>query len=224
MVILQDGYKPHPNQELTDLFRAKPYQGAPPKDAEFLFVGLDANYHADIGSSSAFSRVKEYHKDGVAFWRNLKVHHPFLLADYNGSGQHYHRNFARIGFKPDDACRVSFVELLHIPTVGVSRLVVEDLDSAHLDWLGSLMKCGAKRKVFLSDQVIRLMRASKRFNWLPKPIAQKILPQLHTDREPTFYQHLHFANWGQFRERMTLEAEAIARMLNDSPHSCACNH
>lgn len=148
--ILQSVYTPHPSQELTDLFRAKPYQGAPPQDAEFLFVGLDANYDADIQGSSAFARVKKYHEDGVAFWRDRKVHHPFLLADYKGSGQLYHRNFARIGFKPEDACRVSFVELLHIPTIGVSHLVPEDLDSAHLQWPDSLMKRGTRRKVFLS--------------------------------------------------------------------------
>ena len=227
--ILLSVYKPHPSQQLTELFRAKPYQGAPPQDAEFVFVGLDANYDAHIESSPVFPCVLEYHYDGVAFWRRHGVHHPFLLTDYRGDGQLYHRNFARIGFEPEDACRVSFVELLHIPTVGVSQLVAEDLDSAHLDWLNSLIKLGARRKVFLSDKVVRLMRASKpreRFDWLPEPIAKKELPQLHTKREPTFYQHLHFSNWGQFRERMTLEAAAIARLRTDSPHltSCSCNH
>ncbi|MGR4869690.1 hypothetical protein ACIPRI_12580 [Variovorax sp. LARHSF232] len=211
------------------MFRAKPYQGAPPESAEFVFVGLDANYDADIESSPAFPRVMEYHKDGIAFWRHHKVHHPFLLADYRGDGRRYHRNFARTGFEPVDACRVSFVELLHIPTVGVSALVAADLDSAHLEWLNALIQHGARRHVFLSDKVIRLMLDSRRlfdsglFPDLPKPIAKQVLPQLHKVEETTIHQHLHFANYGKFQARMTDEAAAIFRLRTDSPHtSCAC--
>lgn len=212
------------------MFRAKPYQGAPPESTEFIFVGLDANYSAHIENNPAFfARVLEYHEDGIAFWRDHKVHHPFLLADYRGDGQHYHRNFARTGFQPEDACRVSFVELLHIPTVGVSELVAEDLDFAHLEWLNALIQHGARRNVFLSDRVIRLMLDSRRllgsrlFPELPKPIPKQVLPQLHKIKETTIHQHLHFANYGRFQARMTLEADAISRMRMDSPHtSCAC--
>lgn len=213
-----DVYQPHRSLKLIEMFRAKPYQGAQPESAEFVFVGLDANYDAAIESSPAFSRVLEYHDDGIAFWSRHKVHHPFLLAGYRGDGQHYHRNFARTGFEPEDACRVSFVELLHIPTVGISQLVAEDLDFAHLDKLNALIQLGAKRNVFLSDKVVRLMRASGHFHWLPKPIAKQILPQLHKVGETTIYQHLHFANFGAFQARMTLEAAAIARLRTGSPH------
>ena len=217
-------YQPHRSQKLTEMFRAKPYQGAWPESAEFVFVGLDANYDAHIDSSPAFPRVLEYHDDGVAFWRRHKVHHPFLLADYRGDGQRYHRNFARTGFEPEDACRVSFVELLHIPTVGRSQLMVEDLDPAHLDELNAFIQRGARRHVFLADKVIRLMRASGHFHWLPEPIANQVLPQLHKVGETTIYQHLHFANYGVFQARMTLEAAAIARLRAESPHltPCAC--
>lgn len=217
-------YQPHRSQKLTEMFRAKPYQGARPESAEFVFVGLDANYDAHIESSPAFPHVLEYHNDGVAFWRRHKVHHPFLLADYRGDGQRYHRNFARTGFELEDACRVSFVELLHIPTVGGSQLMAEDLDSAHLDELNALIRRGVRRNVFLSDKVVRLMRASGRFHWLPKPIAKQVLPQLHKVGETTIYQHLHFSNYGVFQARMTLEAAAIARLRTDSPHlaSCTC--
>ncbi|SEL69311.1 hypothetical protein SAMN05518845_11017 [Variovorax sp. YR750] len=217
-------YQPHLSQKLVEMFRAKPYQGARPESAEFIFVGLDANYAADIESSPVFSRVLEYHDDGVAFWRRYKVHHPFLLADYRGDGQRYHRNFARTGFEPKDACRVSFIELLHIPTVGRSQLVLDDLDPAHLEGLNALIQCGAKRNVFLADRVIRLMRISGRFRWLPEPIANQVLPRLYQVGETTIHQHLHFANYGKFQARMTLEAAAIARMRADPPHLafCAC--
>lgn len=217
-------YQPHPSQKLTEMFRAKPYQGARPESAEFVFVGLDANYDAHIESSPAFPDVLEYHQDGVAFWRRHKVHHPFLLDDYRGDGQRYHRNFAQTGFEPEDACRVSFVELLHIPTVGRSQLKAKDLDSAHLDKLDALIQRGAKRNVFLSDKVVRRLLDSRLFQWLPEPIANQVLPQLHKDGETTIYQYLHFSNYGALQARMTLEAAAIARLRTDSPHltPCAC--
>ena len=119
---------------------------------------------------------------------------------------------------------MSFVELLHIPTFGGSRLVKEDLDSTHLDWLDAIIQRGARRNVFLPDQVIRLMRASGHFPWLPESIPKQVLPQRHKVEETTIYQHLHFSNYGALQARMTLEAAAIARLRTDSPHltSCAC--
>ena len=198
------------------MFRAKPYQGATPANAEFVFVGLDANYDAHIESSPAFQRVIEYHDDGVAFWRRHGAHHPFLLAEYQGDGRLYHRNFARTGFGPEDADRVSFVELLHIPTVGVSQLMANDLDSAHLDKLNAFILLGAKRNVFLSDKVVRLMRTSGRFGWLRSPVANQVLPVLHNVGKTTIYQPLHFSNYGALQARMKLEAAAIADLRGDA--------
>lgn len=80
------------------MFRRRPFQGADPALAKFLFVGLDANYDAGIESSPAFSSIIEYHNDGVAFWRRHRVHHPFLLPGYSGDGGLYHRSFAKVGF------------------------------------------------------------------------------------------------------------------------------
>ena len=199
------------------MFRAKPYQGARPAKAEFVFVGLDANYDGHIESSPTFQRVLEYHEDGVAFWRRHKVHHPFLMADYRGDGQTYHRNFARTGFGPEDAERVSFVELLHVPTVGGSQLMANDLDLAHLAVLNALILRGARRSVSLSDKVVRVMRASGRFRWLHKPIANQVLPILQRLGETTVYQHLHFSNYGALQARMRLEAAAVARLRTDPP-------
>jgi len=129
-----------------------------------------------------------------------------------------HRGFGRCA----DACRVSFVELLRIPTVGGSQLVVEVLNAAHLDALNALILRGFKRNVFLSDKVARLMRDSGRFRWLPKPIANQVLPQLHKVGGTTICQHLHFSNYGALQARMTLEAAAIARLRTDSPHLSSC--
>jgi hypothetical protein len=120
-------YTPHPSQELTELFSRKPFQGAAPQTATFLFIGLDANYDPRIAASPVFPYVRAYHDDGVAFWRTHGVHHRFLFPGYSGDGRVYHRNFGRNGFKPEHAPLVSFVELLHIPTVGRNVLAAEDL-------------------------------------------------------------------------------------------------
>jgi len=212
-------YQPHPSQRLTDLFRAKPYQGARPQDAEFVFIGLDANYDVDLAHGRAFDSVLEYHADGVEFWRHYGVHHPFLLPGYRGAGKPYHQNFAKIKLPPEDAGRVSFVELLNVPTIGGRDLTVKDLDPKHLDELNALILGGTKRNVFLSDKVAKLMRRSGRFRWLRKPIANQVLPVLHKVGATTVYQHLHFSNYGVFQKRMTMEAAAIAALAAAKPES-----
>lgn len=116
-------YAAHCSHDLTDIFLSKPYQEAAPESADFLFVGLDANYAADIEEKLVYPYLLRYHEDGPAFWREFGVHHPFLLAGYSGGGRRYHLTFAKIGFKPEHADRVSFIELLHLPTVGRNRLV-----------------------------------------------------------------------------------------------------
>ena len=107
-------YRAHPDRELRDKFERRPYQGADPSSAAYVFVGLDANYAEDIEAHPIYSDVLEYHADGVAFWQGHGVHHPFLLPSYSGDGRRYHLNFARIGFAPTQAEQVSFVELLHV--------------------------------------------------------------------------------------------------------------
>ncbi len=162
-------YIAHPSASLTSLFARKPYQGANPREADFLFVGLDANYDAEIEHRDIFGKVREYHEDGVRFWRQYGVHHPFLLPQYRGDGQFYHRSFARIGFRPGQAHRVSFIELLHVPTVGRNKLVPADLSGSHLTKLNDVLLHGSAKHIFIPRGVARLMHATKAFDWLPKP-------------------------------------------------------
>lgn len=77
-------YYAHTSELLNREFTARPFQGATPESATFLFVGLDANYSPTIEQSPVFPRLLEYLKDGVAFWRRYGVHHPFLLPGYRG--------------------------------------------------------------------------------------------------------------------------------------------
>lgn len=117
-------YLSHPSEKLVKLFREKPWQGCNPSTAKFLFIGLDANYREDIETS--LPEVFEYLSCGVTFWRTRKIHHPFMLQHYRGSGKKYHEKFAEIGFTSKHAELVSFIELLHLPTVGANILSVED--------------------------------------------------------------------------------------------------
>lgn len=68
------------------------------------------------------------------------------------------------------------------------------------------------------------MRASGRFRWLRKPIANQVLPVLHKVGATTIYQHLHFSNYGAFRNRMTLEAAAIAGLRTEPPRLLPTRH
>ena len=206
-------YHPHPSPILKHLFERKPYQGAPPEDAKFLFVGLDANFDPDVEASPSFPRVVEYLQDGVAFWHTHGVSHPFLLPEYKGDGRYYHRNFARIGFLPAHAASVCFMELVHVPTFGQSKLTPSDLDEAHLHRISEAI-AGSPRNVFLSNDVARLMRASGKFSWLPKsPGTEYPLQVWHRSGGTTIYRHLHFSVWGR-TERKTAELEAIGALAN----------
>ena len=207
-------YQPHPSQELNRLFRDRPYQGVDPTLATFLFIGLDANYAPDIEESSVYPSIVEYHKDGSAFWQRHGVHHPFLLRDYHGDGRRYHRAFSRIGFKPEHAALVSFTELLHVPTVGRSKLTPEDLDSSHLHQLNSTIIQGNARHIFISAGVARLMHATKLFPWLAKKASgTRPLGLLYSDPNRNVYSHLHFSNYGKFQQQLNSEALAIAKLV-----------
>lgn len=207
----------HPSPALNTLFAERPWQGADPLAARFLFIGLDANYAADIESSSIFPALLDYHRDGTAFWRRHGVHHPFLLPEYRGDGLRYHRNFARLGFTPEHAEQVCFIELLHRPTVGRNALRASDLDMRHLDRVDEAIRHGSARHVFASDGVLRLMQSSQRFPWLQLPRAgDGVLPLLWSDGERRLYKHLHLSNYGKFEERMRAEAAAIRALHSTS--------
>jgi hypothetical protein len=164
-------YHRHPSNKLNYLFKEKPYQGADPSTAKFLFIGLDANFDKNIENSTIFPSVVQYLENGVTFWNELKIHHPFRLPEYKKDGDRYHRNFEKIGFQPKHAEEVSFVEIIDIPTYGVSKLTKNDLNSSHLEYMKNLMNSNYKKYVFLPSMAATLLRSTKMFPWLKsKPI------------------------------------------------------
>lgn len=208
----------HPSPELNDWFAAKPYQGVAPEKAAFLFIGLDANYAEGIDNSPVFPKLREYHTDGAAFWRRYGVHHPFLLPEYAGDGRFYHQSFARIGFGPQHAELVSFLELMPLPTVGRSKLTPTDLSDSHLAYVSSAILDGNAAHIFVPSGVARLMHASKAFRWLPKSPSPKSGPLTVLYLSPTkvVYSHLHFSVYGKFQARKVEEAAAIHRLLTST--------
>lgn len=209
-------YTIHPSTELNAKFHMRPFQGVEPRVATFLFIGLDANYCKHIETSPIFASLLEYHDDGVEFWRRHRVHHPFLLPGYSGDGQRYHRTFARIGFRPEHAPLVSFAEILHVPTVGCSKLSVADLNRSHLQLINDAILNGQSKHTFISAGVARLMHESGAFGWLPTSLPTgKVLPVIHQHAGGTVYLHLHFSNYGKFQVRLNAEADAIAEILTN---------
>lgn len=209
-------YTRHPSKILNDLFAEKPYQGVPPEDAKFLFIGLDANYSPTIDREPIFQKVCEYHSDGAAFWKKHKVHHPFLLPQYKGDGRKYHLNFAKIGFTAEHADHVSFAELLHVPTVGSSQLEPPDLSARHLSMLNHAITIGKPTHIFVSDKVLRMMSKSKEFSWLPSKYLKTdtALQVVCRFSGKVVYKHLHFSSWwGKFEQRGAQEAVVIRGLL-----------
>lgn len=188
----------------------KPYQGANPKSADLVFIGLDANYASNIGELPIFEEILEYHRDGPGFWRKHGVHHPFLLPTYDGAGRKYHSNFSQVGLGPEYADRVSFVELVSVPTTGRSSLTLQDLDPAHLSFLrNAIFESGAK-SIFVSPAVIFLMNKNGAFPLLRLHAdAGQELPIFYNKNATTVYKHLHFSVYGKFESQRRLEAKAI---------------
>ncbi len=160
-------YIQHTSKKLIELYSTKPYQGARPESSEYLFIGLDANFSPQIEDAPIFPRIKEYLEDGPAFWKKYGVHHPFCLLEYSGDGELYHNNFSKIGFTPSHSSKVSFIEMLDVPTIGVNKLLSkDDLSEEHMEYLNKLITSGDKRYVFLPSTVAKLMYSTKKFEWL----------------------------------------------------------
>ncbi len=228
-------YRPHSSTRLKELFEAKRYQGNDPRKARFLFVGRDANYDENI--EKTLPEIFDYHVDGVRWWIDNEVHHPFMLGQYPGKGKRYHENFAKIGFTPYDAESVSFVELFHLPTTGRSEdneISLNDLCPDHLDWLVEIFDHGSARHIFLQGgQVTELMRRTEKFSsWLCRVPLKPwkgdgdlwVLPRRS---DQTVYEMYHMSCWrprqASVLERQIAQIRKIRRIfLENQQHKDKC--
>lgn len=211
-------YLPHPSKALNDAFSLKPYQGAPPAEATYLFVGLDANYGQEIERSPIFPSLLQYLEDGAGFWKTYGIHHPFLLPAYGrGDGWMYHFTFSKIGFQPEHANTVSFVELVDRPTFGRSKLNVTDLSKEHLRRLNDVILHGSARHIFIPNSVARCMRESSIFDWLPK-VAENEKQGLKVWKcfeSKTIYSHYHFSAYGKFEQEKRRQLQVIGALFKN---------
>lgn len=154
--------------ELRAIFKDKPYQGQDPEKAKVLFVGRDANYPDDLCNHPFFERVKEYHRDGVAFWqkKEYRVHHPFLCNDFpfpkNKGGRPYHNRFTKLGLDWTYAQYISFIELRELPTRGVTGSItksdfISKLNLFHMQRLDRWISQSGRKLVFLPKTIMRDM-------------------------------------------------------------------
>jgi hypothetical protein len=192
-------YFPHRNSKLHELFSLKPFQGADPATAPFLFFGLDANYDSDIADKRCFSEVISYLEDGVRYWKERGYHHPFRHLEYRGDGALYHRRFAEIGFTKEHAEQVSFVDLLDVPTCGRSKLQINDLKASHIDRLRDWVLDGKAAYIFIPPGVGRLLRRTPQFSWLPEePISHHgSLPVMFRSNQKVVFAPFHFSCFGK---------------------------
>lgn len=180
---MTDSYDIHPSKVLRDIFASMPipFQGQDPRCSSVIFVGLDANYSAELFEYPRFcEKIFEYHRDGISFWQRYGVHHPFLLEEYplkrNQGGVPYHKKFTRLGLSSELAEKISFVELLDVPTVGstTEKRFWELFNLDHARRLDALFTQGSRRQVLLPDSVIKKMQLAGRkygvFDWVPKNI------------------------------------------------------
>lgn len=142
----KEGFQIHPSNLLKGLYEKNAHQGANPKEANVLFVGRDPNWAIDIEEMPIFSLVTDYLTDGVNFWKNHNIHHPFLLPDYKGDGKRYHTIFSKLNLNITYSGQISFVELIGFPTTGMSKknnkafqnFLISDVNRKHLIELDNL--------------------------------------------------------------------------------------
>ena len=170
-------FQKHTSAKMVELFSKKPFQGQLPEKARIVFLSSDANYSPEISNHHFFKYILEYQKDGIAFWEKYNCHHPFLLPNYpfnkNMAGVPFHRNFSKIGLRPEHAAHISFIELLDIPTIGNKsqnrKLFFEYVSLSHLEYIEELMLGGGSKLFYVSNGVLRdiakLKKAYPVFEW-----------------------------------------------------------
>jgi hypothetical protein len=204
--------------ELRAIFKDKPYQGQDPEKAKVLFVGRDANYPDDLCNHPFFERVKEYHRDGVAFWVKYKVHHPFLCNDFpdkfpkNKGGRPYHKNFTKLGLDWTYAQYISFIELRELPTRGVTGKIpksvfISKLKLPHMQRLDRWISQSGRKLVFLPKTIREDMQKFRKddrnlFQFLnfspPVPLNAFGLPVIYAEDDVLVLETCAFSAWRIF--------------------------
>lgn len=196
-------YQQHPSEELNSLYHQSdfPHQGQHPLSAKVIFIGLDANYSPELSvNRQFFDYILNYHEDGVGFWREHGIHHPFLHPLYPLSrrtgGVPYHRKFSKMGLDSSFADKISFIELLPIPTTGNTQdpAFWSLFNVGHATKIDSLVTNDDRKLVILSRSVMKKMRTAAQtygvFEWLPEAF---LLGEMTKVSNTIVFGALHFS-------------------------------
>lgn len=198
-----NGFQKHPSQLLHELYKRRNFQGANPKDAKVLFVGKDPNWSDEIEFSPIFELVKEYLFDGVKFWQDQKIHHPFLHSKYTGDGKKYHQAISRLKFNSELAENISFIEIIGFPTTGMSsnnstqfnRYLLSSENRNHLIELDYLLN-DSEKLIFMFWGLIKHLKFINNKTGLFKNLSninQSNMLRTDLNKVGNIYVHKHFS-------------------------------
>jgi hypothetical protein len=229
----------HPSLALQQLYRNRYWQGQDPEKAKILFLSIDANWDFNIEQKNPafFERIKEYLQDGVSFWKKEGFHHPFLLPEYGrGDGWRFHRNFAKLGLDSSYANCISFIELLDVPTYGMST-ARENLtafkslvNERHLERLSRFIFDGRPKLVFIPKITYRFLKEWNEaqrwfpFGLRPESISGERFINLHNEKDQFVFVCNHFSasNTNLFYKQMSTMIRSFVEPDHPNCWSLAC--
>jgi hypothetical protein len=107
--------------------------------------------------------------------------------------------------------------LLHLPTVGTSKLDVGDLSLEHMKRLKDIFEGGNARFIFIPSMTIGLMRKTKLFPWLhSKPLrTDNDLEVLYenSSRGQVIYQMYHLSCYGWQEAKLSRQVVQVREMV-----------
>lgn len=203
---MTDNFCVHPSKVLQHLYLHKHWQGQDPLKASIFFIGLDANWDKNLEKDNPFmfEKVVSYLKDGVKFWEEEGVHHPFLLPEYKKKdGYRFHKNFSKLYLDIGFAKAICFLELLDTPTCGISSrnssLFNSMISKDHLERVSNIILSDKRKLVFISRSVYRRIKKldSKsglfKFGLEPDSLSGEEFVNIHNQNNTFIFVCNHFS-------------------------------
>ena len=210
-------YFPHRITSSKSCFRGRPTKAPTRRQLSSCSLVLMQTTLRISGTSTISRKSFRILRTVCGTGRKEGYHHPFRHPEYRGDGALYHKRFAEIGFTPEHAERVSFVELIDVPTSGRSNLKPNDLKPSHLDRLRDWVLDGRAAYIFIPPVVGRLLRRTPQFSWLPeKPISHDgSLPVLFRSDQKVVFAPFHFSCVGKncLKKDRDLQIRDIGKLI-----------